>query len=390
MKNTITVGLCGLTFNSENKGCSALAYAFTDLLLRAAKHVGVNIIINEISNIKEKDLIINNEALHSINTIEYHFSDLKSRSLVVNALKKCDLIFDFSEGDSFTDIYGEKRLISNSWLKIKSINLRKKLILGPQTYGPFKKFYNRILASYILKKAYKIYSRDNLSTQFVEKISSLSIPTLIDVAFALPYNRYEDNEITEVIKVGINVSGLLWIGGYTNNNQFGLYVDYQEYITSLVNELQKSSLYEIHLIPHVISNSSKSEDDYSACLKVKNLFPNVIIAPRFSLPMEAKNYISKMDIFSGARMHATIAAFSSGVPVIPFSYSRKFEGLYDTLKYPYCINGITTSTNDAVADTIRHIKNYKDLKIAMKTGTQIYLDKLSRFSRELREILQQV
>lgn len=35
-------------------------------------------------------------------------------------------------------------------------------------------------------------------------------------------------------------------------------------------------------------------------------------------------------------MHATIAAFSSGVPVVPTAYSRKFGGLFcDSLQYAY-------------------------------------------------------
>ena len=43
-----------------------------------------------------------------------------------------------------------------------------------------------------------------------------------------------------------------------------------------------------------------------------------------------------MSFFLGARMHSTIAAFSSGVPVLPMAYSRKFNGLFeDTLEYPY-------------------------------------------------------
>ena len=38
-------------------------------------------------------------------------------------------------------------------------------------------------------------------------------------------------------------------------------------------------------------------------------------------------------------MHATIAAFSAGVPVVPMAYSRKFNGLFiDTLSYPHLID----------------------------------------------------
>ena len=46
-----------------------------------------------------------------------------------------------------------------------------------------------------------------------------------------------------------------------------------------------------------------------------------------------------LGFFMGARMHATIAAFSAGVPVVPMAYSRKFNGLFvDTLKYDHIID----------------------------------------------------
>jgi polysaccharide pyruvyl transferase WcaK-like protein len=62
-------------------------------------------------------------------------------------------------------------------------------------------------------------------------------------------------------------------------------------------------------------------------------FPGAIVAPRFKTPQEAKSYISGLDFFAGARMHACIAAFSSGVPVLPMAYSRKFSGLFGSLGY---------------------------------------------------------
>lgn len=38
-------------------------------------------------------------------------------------------------------------------------------------------------------------------------------------------------------------------------------------------------------------------------------------------------------------MHSTIAAFSSGVPVVPMAYSRKFNGLFiDTLDYNHLVD----------------------------------------------------
>src|SRR3546814_2081442 len=36
-------------------------------------------------------------------------------------------------------------------------------------------------------------------------------------------------------------------------------------------------------------------------------------------------------------MHACIAAFSSGTPVMPVAYSRKFSGLFGTLGYDFLL-----------------------------------------------------
>jgi colanic acid/amylovoran biosynthesis protein len=61
-----------------------------------------------------------------------------------------------------------------------------------------------------------------------------------------------------------------------------------------------------------------------------------LLAPFFLNPIFAKNYIAGLDFFAGARMHSTIAAFSSGIAVFPMAYSRKFNGLFiDTLDYKY-------------------------------------------------------
>jgi len=40
-----------------------------------------------------------------------------------------------------------------------------------------------------------------------------------------------------------------------------------------------------------------------------------------------KYFISQLDYFAGARMHSTIAAFSTNVPTISLAYSRKGEAL---------------------------------------------------------------
>src|SRR3546814_5142573 len=47
--------------------------------------------------------------------------------------------------------------------------------------------------------------------------------------------------------------------------------------------------------------------------------------------------MSSLDYLVAGRMHACIAAFSSGTPVMPVAYSRKFSGLFGTLGYDFLL-----------------------------------------------------
>ena len=135
------------------------------------------------------------------------------------------------------------------------------------------------------------------------------------------------------VRVGLNVSGLLMNGGYTGKNMFGLTTDYPALIREILRRFTAMEGVETHLVGHVISESQPVEDDFRASEALAEEFPGAVLAPRFASPSEAKSYIAGMDFFMGARMHACIAAFSSGVPVIPMAYSRKFAGLFGTLGY---------------------------------------------------------
>ena len=75
---------------------------------------------------------------------------------------------------------------------------------------------------------------------------------------------------------------------------------------------------------------------YTQSIREKTGSKNIIFSPEFlreskalfKTAIQAKSYISNMDVFLGSRMHSTIGAISSGVATIPLSYAYKFEALY--------------------------------------------------------------
>lgn len=379
----MNVGLWGLDFGSDNLGCGALSYSFLQILDRytvsSDKNVHVFVFTQEPCHIDLSFV----HAVKRVEIIEYHLKDISTMRRLWHAVRMCSVIFDFTAGDSFADIYGMSRVVKSELMKSLVIISGTKLVLGPQTYGPFSKKLPRNWAKWILRHSHKVYARDQLSAEYVKHISGVDAECAVDVAFALPYE--EANEASDVLRVGINVSGLLWNGGYTQNNQFELKTDYKQYCLELVRWLKEKNA-EVHLVGHVLAESMPVEDDEKAARELNALCgEQCVIAPHFATPMEAKSYIAGMDVFIGARMHSTIAALSAERAVIPFAYSRKFRGVFETLKYPYLIEAAEMTTDQALKHTCDWIVNRKELKKKAEDANKRAENKLESFESSLRQ-----
>lgn len=359
----MVIGVMGLEFGSGNKGCEALGFSFLSMVDTIAKELDVNFEV-KIGIDCDIDRIYKELNCSNLSLSCFSLGKITEVKRKINTLKKMDVIYDFTAGDSFSDIYGLKRFLRWTMNKQCVIFAKKSLILGSQTYGPYKRVLSIMWACHIMKKAYRVYARDDISKKVVEKMSKRDdICKTVDVAFALPYDKdkYHVQEKGK-IKIGFNPSGLLWAGGYNGKNQFSLKLDYQKYCIELIENLYKSGKYDVYLIPHVLYNDlSCVDNDIIACNALRERFPGLIVSPWFDTPMDAKSYISNMDIFIGSRMHATIAAFTSGVVTIPVSYSRKFEGLFNSIGYPYVVSGTECTTAEALSSTVLYIEDIEHL-----------------------------
>lgn len=381
----IKIGILGLALRSPrsvggNLGCYALGYSFFEILNAIARQNGIQFQIVQIRSLRwrgwcrqiVKRLLFRKDIISEYYSGLYQNLDFCTGDAVkigkcrflMPAVTNCDCVFDFTAGDSFTDIYGKDRFYERTGLKKKIIDSGIPLILGSQTIGPFKDNSVQKYAVDVIERCKVVFVRDGQSKQYVEQISHAKPILTTDVAFFLPYEKQKKD--TTKKKAGFNPSGLLWMGGYDGKNQFGLTVDYQTYCKNIIKYLFNQD-YEVHLILHAFSPVVKegyyhADNDKLAVDALLELFPSTIVSPYFSTPMEAKSYISGMDLFIGARMHATIAAISAGVPVIPFSYSRKFEGLFFSLEYPYVVEGTKWETEEAINKTKKWLDDVKELK----------------------------
>ena len=390
------IGLLGLVFNAGNKGCQALSYSFLEILDQiAAKNdeiYDVSILMTFPTRVFIKQKLNYQKCMNSfapqkeyehLNIGFNFYSNKNNRVILGPGIMKCDVVFDFTAGDSFTDIYGKERFYSRTNLKKAIIEKKIPLVLGSQTIGPFLDDDVRFVAAEVLKLSEEVFVRDEQSYRYTQQISGRKPILTTDIAFFLDYTK--QNVKSDKIKVGINVSGLLWNEG----EKYNLTVDYRMYCRKVIHDLLRQDVYEVYLIPHAFSKDKPEvlDNDYPAIEKLKEEYPEVKVAPYYSSCRDVKGFIAEMDVFTGARMHATIAACSAGVADIPFSYSRKFEGLYDSLNYPYVIHGCTDTTEQAIAKTEDWIKNKDVLTAAVKNAGVIVLKKNEELLDETSRLL---
>ena len=161
------VVLMGLEFFINNLGCEALSYSFVSELYEISKKRGEALEVKTIVFADQKVPYIPGTDI-PIQCIGIHYKSIKFWKEIKREFKEADYIFDFTMGDSFSDIYGTKRFVLDALVKTAAIHSGTPYILGPQTYGPYKSAFVRKWAKWILKKASSVYTRDEQSKKLAE------------------------------------------------------------------------------------------------------------------------------------------------------------------------------------------------------------------------------
>lgn len=309
-----------------------------------------------------------------------------SKNETLRRLSQIDVAAAISGGDSFSDIYGLGRLIYEALPQILVLMMGKKLVLLPQTLGPFKGRFARYIAAYIMRRATVICSRDEVGLKATEQLVGHRYANKVrfchDVGVLVqPVNPASDEllQLQQSRKdgqrlIGFNVSGLLYAGGYTRNNMFRLKVNYLDIVQSVLTLLIEEMGAKVVLVPHVYAEPliKSIESDQIACEAIVESLPtrlkqSVVLLRRAYTANEIKYIIGSCDAFIGSRMHSCIAALSQGVPAVAISYSDKFYGVMQTL-------GMT----DLIADP-RRMSLSEILAVISRT-----LDRQDELHRELK------
>lgn len=209
MKKQVKIAILGAPINNGNMGCLALTYSLLAMLEEISIDLGEVFTYYNFEGVEDvtktkalcRNLGIDESRIKSFNIYPLEsFLGFCHRPHKVwraySALKECDLFIDMTQGDSFSDIYGDSVFNKNANGKLLVEKLLKKpLILGPQTYGPYQKDRNRKKAKETIEAASMVIARDDASAQYVKSFSDKEVHVTTDLAFGLPYVATRDGAV---------------------------------------------------------------------------------------------------------------------------------------------------------------------------------------------------
>lgn len=252
---------------------------------------------------------------------------------------EADLVVDLS-GDMLTEDYGVHVTYSHYLPILTGLALRKPIAVCAQSIGPFK--WTRALSRRILNRVQLVTARDPITYEYLRSIGvdNPSLRLTADMAFLL--ERAPPARIDEVLRaegvelgtepvLGVSVSGLIR-SKYEASNPSARTVPFEQFFAKLIDSVAETLQCRVLFVSHV-TGPSKSKDDrlVAKAVRARMSRPAWVLTGDYD-PRELKGIIARTQLFFGARMHANIAALSSGVPTVAISYSHKTQGIMDLLQ----------------------------------------------------------
>jgi polysaccharide pyruvyl transferase WcaK-like protein len=386
------IAILGVSLRTTNNGVRALTSSLYKLLVEANPGAVVTIITAERDNTPQTLMINGN--VSSVPCVNFRLSPkakpdthlfyillktviwrmcpfkfvrrkIEASNELIRTVREADWIGDISGGDSFSDIYGCFNFFLDFIQKVIVLLLEKPLVLLPQTIGPFKSSWGKAVGVSIIKRARTVICRDRTSFEYTRKLSGHDNLILCpDVAFTLEKYPCVKNIVKPVLPdnsgiIGINVSGLLYLPEVQKKHDFGIKFDYQEFTERVITyflDLNKPVL----IVPHTFNPGNLAAQDFGACAqaidRLEHPMKNELIH-RITEPCnhhEIKHIIGRCNFFIGARMHACIAALSQGIPAVGVAYSRKFQGVFETVGVEKLVLDIKTLDLNNAIDFVKN------------------------------------
>jgi colanic acid/amylovoran biosynthesis protein len=292
----------------------------------------------------------------SLNRPMHQISPEKIRP-TFRALLEADIVIGIPGGNIYS--YGSGRaLLYIAYTMMVAILAGKPLYLLPQSYGPFRYRYEKVLFSWLLSKSRAIMVREPISLKYLCEIGvpESKCQLLPDMAFA--FNQPPDRDV----ELWLNTSGkkpnhdqpalgVSVIDWGAHHKDFIDQSNYEAVIADTLRHFITKYGGLVYLFPQTWG-PTEADDDRIPSDRIANLLPDLedhVFVINQPVPAEMlKAAYGKMDLFIGTRMHANIFALTEFTPVIAIGYQHKTFGTASMVEIPVSYTHLTLPTTPYV------------------------------------------
>lgn len=235
-------------------------------------------------------------------------------------------------GDTISLDYDLPSLYDHAGYIDNARRLGKRTVLWAASVGPFsRKPHVERLMSQHLRDYDQITVRESATYAYLLGLGLDQVEQVVDPAFTLVPQPFDVAPLLPKCSagvVGVNVSPLIRKFRSTDASREQL----DQEVAEFVRNLPARHGHGVVLLPHVgplDGGSYNSDHAYMASLMQRYGLtgPDIRLAPANLNAAQLKYLLSKFRFFIGARTHATIGAFSTGVPTLSIAYSVKAKGI---------------------------------------------------------------
>ena len=300
------------------------------------------------------------------------FAYRKLEETIIKKIPNYDVFISVG-GDNYC--YGEIPNIYEIDKQIKKLG--KKLVLWGASVGKEDLSSNKIND---LKKFDLILARESLTEEVLKNAGCKNVKLVADGAFLLDKTilPYSENFLENNI-VGFNYSPLV-LEKKPSSKLATL---------NLIEHILETTNFNVCFVPHV---TQPGNDDFLILKEFyeKYSYTNrVVLLPNHLNATEYKGYIARMRFFIGARTHATIAAYSTGVPTMVLGYSVKSKGIAkDIFGEEKLVLNI-----DEISDTEKLIAKFEEMKsdeISIRETLKNRIPEIKKMSQQAKEYLAEI
>jgi len=257
---------------------------------------------------------------------------------VINTFRNCDLVISTSD-ENFKE--GNLKLpFSIAWMVtwwsllfvrtcevvIAKKIFNKKVIVFPNSVGPFRTFIGRLLARIAFKNVDLLLLRDQTSVANVESLG-IKLPTILTTDIAINFKANAKNNPKKLETSTIGVVAGAYFNALSEN-------EIKNYVTAHAKALDYMiDKYDVNVVflPHDVTGFKN--DDYDMCTsilqrmrykrKAKMIFVKYVD--------EYKLLLAQLEMLVSSKMHPAVLAASSNVPALYVVYDHKQTGFFEQL-----------------------------------------------------------